>query len=104
MIGIFRMTSSQIVSQTTNAVYAMTAAARKPLLIASKSRAGTPRQTRHPPSPARRRGLDRADAVRRVRRQTGVHPLAGAVLDPRLLGLRGEPAGAARLRHGRGPA
>ena len=45
--------------------------------------------------------LDRADALRRVLRRPGLEALVRVVLDPRLLGVRGEPADAQDVRHRR---
>ena len=44
------------------------------------------------------------DAVRRVLRRPGLEALVRELLDPRLLRLRGEPADAADVRHGRAGA
>ena len=56
------------------------------------------------PAQGRDRGLDRADGVRRLQRRAGVEALVRELLDPGLLVLRGEPADAEGLRHGRAGA
>ena len=48
------------------------------------------------PPPEGDRRLDRADALRRLRREPGLEALVPELLDPGQVGLRGEPADAAR--------
>ena len=57
-----------------------------------------------PPPQGRHRRLGRADALRRVLRIAGLEALVPELLDPRLLGVRGEPADAADVRHRRAGA
>ena len=50
------------------------------------------------------RRLDRPHALRRLRRGPGLEALVPELLDPGQVGLRGEPAHAEDVRHGRPPA
>ena len=65
-------------------------------------RAARPRD--RPPALVGDRRLDRADAVRRVRRRPALEALVPELLDPRQARLRGEPADAEGLRRRRAAA